>query len=363
MIAVINSTLSAARSTAEHYAPKPYYEIDTAFIAAQHWPLALIELALSRGVEEHKLLRGTGIFCEDIARNNLQLSPQQCFQLIHNVQKHSAQPDLSFLLGHRLLLDNTEAATVILANAHSLQDALDTLIAHPQLLSPFIAPRLSYEQNRLVIYWQDACGADSAQIFLLEMMATALSSLSRWQTGTSLPWQFYFTHSAPAYIEQYQVHLHTQCYSNSKVQFNAPVNAMAIERSHLHLPWKKSNPELATNARTAMTLNAPAMQQGFLAETYNYLHNNIQHAPNLEQTAADFSMSSASFKRKLKKHYSHFQAQYDLVRRDLAIKWLNQGGWTHEQVAQELHFYDAANLRRAFKKWTGKLPQAMAPLD
>lgn len=353
----VNSTQIAGR-----YNPKPYYEIDTPFIAAHHWPLVLIELALSRGVEEHKLLRGTGIFCEDIAHHNVYLSPQQCFQLIHNAQKYSAQADLSFLLGHRLFLDNIEA-TAAIANSHSLQDALDMLVAHVPLLSPFLAPRLSYEQDRLVIYWQDACGAENAQIFLLEMMATALSSLTRWQTGSNLPWQFYFTHCTPTHIEQYQVHLRTQPYSHSKVRFNAPVNAMAIERAHLHLPWKKSNPELAADARTAMTLNAPVFQQGFLAETYNYLLNNIQHAPNLEQTAADFSMSSASFKRKLKKHHSHFQAQYDLVRRDLAIKWLNQGGLTHEQVAQKLHFYDAANLRRAFKKWTGKLPQAMARLD
>lgn len=362
MSTVNNTNPDTGHYLPQRYLPKPYYEIDTAFIAAQHWPLALIELALSRGTEEHKLLRSTGIFCEDIARNPVQLSPQQCFQLIHNVQKHSAHADLSFLLGHRLFLDEIEA-NVAIANSHSLQDALDILIAHSQKLSPFIAPRLSYEQDRLVIYWQDACGADSTQIFLLEMMATALSALCRWQLGTSLPWQFYFTHAAPSYIEQYQVHLHTQARSHSNVQFNAPVNAMAIDRSHLHLPWKKSNPELAAHARAALTLNTPASPQGFLAETYNYLLNNIQHAPNLEQTAADFSMSSASFKRKLKKHHSHFQAQYDLVRRDLAIKWLNQGGWTHEQVAQQLHFYDAANLRRAFKKWTGKLPQAMTPLD
>ncbi len=358
MITVINSTSFAGR-----YMPAPYYEIDTAFVAAQSWPLVLIELALSRGVEEHKLLRSTGIFCEDVARGQVQLSPQQCFQLILNLQKHSAQSDLSFLLGHRLFLDSDATVTAAITNSLSLQDALDILIAHSQKLSPLIAPRLSYEQDRLVIYWQDACGADSTQIFLLEMMATALSALCRWQLGTSLPWQFYFTHAAPSYIEQYQVHLHTQARSHSNVQFNAPVNAMAIDRSHLHLPWKKSNPELAAHARAALTLNTPASPQGFLAETYNYLLNNIQHAPNLEQTAADFSMSSASFKRKLQKHHSHFQAQYDLVRRDLAIKWLNQGGWTHEQVAQQLHFYDAANLRRAFKKWTGKLPQAMTPLD
>ena len=347
----------------ERYQPSAYFEIDSSFIAARHWPLTLIELALDRGVEEHKLLRATGIFCEDIARNQLQLSPQQCFQLIQNAQKYYPQPDLSFLLGHSLFINNAGTAEIALANAQSLQDALDILLVYQQQLFPLLTPRLSYEQDRLVIYWQDACGAKNTQTFLLELMATALSALSRWQSGITLPWQFYFTHQPPVYIEQYQVHLQIQEKSTTQLHFNAPVNAMAIARSYLHLPWKKSDPFVAANARTQLALHSHSMQQGFLAETYNYLHNNIHLAPNLEQSAADFCMSSASFKRKLKKHHSHFQAQYDLVRRDLAIMWLNQGGLTQEQVAQKLHFYDAANLRRAFKKWTGRLPQGMPLLD
>ena len=348
--------MTAAMNTcpfSERYRPSPYYEIDSAFIAAHRWPLTLIELALSRGVEEHKLLRTTSIFREDITRDNLHLSPQQCFQLIQNVQKNYAQQDLSFLLGHCLFAHNSGAAEIALVNAHSLQDALDILVSYQQQLFPLLTPRLSYEQDRLVIYWQDSCGANSAQAFLLEIMATALSALGRWQVPSMQPWQFYFTHNTPVHIEQYQVHLQIQEKTKSQLQFNAPVNAIAIARADLHLPWKKSDSTLAAQANSELALHKKPLAQGFLAETYTYLHKNIQHAPSLEQTATDFSMSSASFKRKLKKHHSHFQAQYDLVRRDLAITWLNQGGLTHEQVAQKLHFYDAANLRRAFKKWTG----------
>lgn len=348
----MNTCSSSSSSGSSRYTPAAYYEIDSVFIDARGWPSALIELALGRGVEEHKLLRGTGIFCEDITRNNLYLSPQQCFQLIHNLQKRHAQQDISFLLGHRLLVENAGAAQTLLANAPDLQNALDILLHYQRLLSPFLTPRLGYEPDRLVIYWQDACGAEVAQTFFLEIMATALSSIARWQTGIALPWQFYFTYNAPAYIEQYQVHLH------GSVQFNAPANAMAISRNYLHLPWKKSNPDIAANALASavQAQNIHPFRHGFLAETYNYLHKNIHNSPNLEQSAADFGMSSASLKRKLQKHHSSFQQQFDLVRKHLALHWLSETGITQEEVAKQLHFYDAANLRRAFKRWTGHLP-------
>ncbi len=355
---------TATEDVSPTYKPGKYFEIDTSFIPAHQWPRTMIDLALSRGMEEHKLLRGTGIFFEDIATNNLQLTPQQCFQLIKNMQKHSHSQEFSFLLGHQIFSapahPTTHHSTISheknnLHNSANLQQALDVLLAQQIQLMPLLNLRSVYEQDRLVIYWQDACGAETTQIFLLEMMFTALNSLTRWRSGESYPWQFFLTHKKPDYIEQYDVHL------NSNVQFSSQTNAMAIARDYLHRPWKVNHSDQSASHSPIPAHTSPALefQRGFLAETYIYLQNNIRHNPNLEQTAVDFGMSSASFKRKLKKHHSHFQAQYDLARRDLAIMWLSQKGWTNEQVAKKLHFYDVANLRRAFKKWTGKLPQAI----
>lgn len=350
-----NTTNESITETGAYYKPLPYFEIDTPFIAAHEWPLTLIDMALSRGVEEYKLLRNTGIFREDIASKNIQLSPQQCFQLISNIQKHTHSNELSFLLGHQFFSAPDTTATTTLTKAANLQTAIDTLIEYQIQLMPLLNLRVCYEQDRLVIYWQDACGADTAMPFLLELMFTAFSSLSRWQSGENLAWQFYFTHGKPHYIEQYEVHL------NNKVQFSSQANAMAITRDYLHHPWKNSRAGTLTNALPVADAPHQSLpsQRGFLSELYNYLHHNIQHNPNLEQTADAFGMSSASLKRKLKKHRSHFQEQYDLVRKDLALYWLHQAGWSKEQVARELHFYDVANLRRAFKKWTGNLLPAV----
>lgn len=348
-----NTTLATAADS--YYRPGPYFEIDTSFIPAHEWPLEFIDMALSRGVEEHRLLRSTGIFRDDIAQKNLWLSPRQCFQLINNMHRYIPEKELSFLLGHRFFTTLDNAAITALNNAANLQMAIDIVMDHQTQLMPLLNLRSCYEQDQLVIYWQDACGAETAKTFLLEMMCTALSALARWHSGENLPWEFCFTHSKPTYIEQYEVHLH------NNVKFSSQANAMAIKRDYLYRPWKNSC--AATLARALITAaekkQTELFHRGFLSELYHYLHHNIQHDPNLEQTASTFGMSSASLKRKLKKHHSHFQEQYDLVRKDLALYWLCHAGWSKEQVAKALHFYDAATLRRAFKKWTGKDPQTV----
>ena len=61
-----------------------WYEADSRFIAGHYQPATLIDLALSRDIDSHRLLRGTGLFYDDIVAGHTRLSPQQCFALIAN---------------------------------------------------------------------------------------------------------------------------------------------------------------------------------------------------------------------------------------------------------------------------------------
>lgn len=342
----------ALPSNQAHY---EYYELDTAFIAARHLPATLVDLALSRNIDAHKILRGTRLFYEDFFNEHLSLSPAQCFALFDNLHKYMPGQDSRFLLGHRLYPGNYGAASTALVSAGNLQDALDIFCEARVLLSPLLCPHLEYGEHDISVYWHYSCSTPEHPEFLVEILFAALGSLCRWLSGTALPWRYYFAYSPPKYIEQYQVNF------GEHLHFNAQRNAMVIGREHLHSPWPKASPSTLAMARRAYLRERDALpaQDGFLVQIYQFLHSHISQAPNLEDTAKAFCMSSASLKRKLQKHRSHFQQQYDLVRRDLALQWLRQGGFSSEEIAQQLHFHDAANLRRAFKKWTGLTPSEL----
>ncbi|WP_039912745.1 AraC family transcriptional regulator [Cellvibrio mixtus] len=333
-----------------YYFPQTWREIDTPFIYAGGWPHSLIELACARGHQEHKLLRNTGIFLQDLAHNTLQFSAAQLFQLIENILKHPAGHELAFLLCHDVFTNNAK-----LDNAANLHDFLELFAGHSYAISPLLSPHFHYEQERLVIYWQDNFGADLIMPFLLEMIFTALQVYTRRRAGYQLPWAFHVSHNKPAYIEQYQVHL------GERVLFNARGNAVSIARTELYRQWHTSDSSIQLAQVSTIGENrhhgiTTPVVRGFLHEIYHYLKTNIQHNPHLEKTAQDFGMSSASLKRKLQKHNSSFQQQFDQARKHLALDWLSKEGVTQEEIAQHLHFYDAANLRRAFKRWTGQLP-------
>ncbi|MOA47520.1 HTH-type transcriptional regulator GadX [compost metagenome] len=73
-------------------------------------------------------------------------------------------------------------------------------------------------------------------------------------------------------------------------------------------------------------------------------------------------MSPATLKRKLHKHGTHYQEQRDLVRKHVALYLYRIKGYSNEEVAAYLHFHDATNFRRSFKRWTGLSPSALRQL-
>ena len=99
-------------------ASKPdWYERDSRFIAAHQQPACLIDLCLSRGIDSHRLLRGTGLFHEDILAGQTRLSPQQFVALIGNSKRLLDADDSSFLFGQRLLPGHYGDVSLALAKA------------------------------------------------------------------------------------------------------------------------------------------------------------------------------------------------------------------------------------------------------
>ncbi|WP_300732297.1 AraC family transcriptional regulator [Pseudomonas sp.] len=329
-----------------------WYEADHRFIPGHYQPATLIDLALSRDIDSHRLLRGTGLFYEDITAGRTRLSPQQFFSLIDNAQRLLGADDSSFLFGQRLLPGHYGAASHALQHAQNLHQALDTVTHHRALLSPLLTPRLLVDDHYAYVYWLDSCGAQEHLRFVLEASMTALMAMTQWLSGERLPWECSFCHAQPRYVEQYWVHL------GENTQFGSQLDLMRIPREYLTRAW----PNASATARQVALQDAQAqlhslgVRASLLDRLYVYLRNHAQHAPSLEQTAQHFAMSQATLKRKLSKHGTHFQAQQDQARKHMALYLYQIKGLSHEAVAEHLNFSDPANFRRALKRWTGCTP-------
>ena len=199
----------------------------------------------------------------------------------------------------------------------------------------------------------DSFGAPSQLPALVEMHMTAVTAMCRWLGGAHLPWRYCLNRSAPAHVEQHEVHL------GSDLRFNCHLDAMLIDPAWLDRPWPRGNAMAASVALQGAAAEAHALTPGLLTALYDYLLENIRLSPTLEGSAAAFGISPATLKRHLSRHGSHFQAELDQVRAHVSMHLFQMRGYDNEAVAQYLGFHDATNFRRSFKRWTGLAPRLL----
>lgn len=332
-----------------------WLECDTRFIPAHYQPASLIDMALTRGVNAHRLLQGSGLFHEDILTGNQFIAPWQFLRLIGNFQQQMQADDTSFLLGQQWLPGHYGAASHALSHATNLQEALHRLVQLQPLLSPLLRLRLRLDEQHIWLEWGDSFGAGSHRVFLIEAGMAAVTGMSRWLSGQRLPWVFHLSHGMPRCSEQYWVHLGEQ------LRFDSPLNQMSLPRDYLFHRWANASAtagQVAEREGLAALATLPA-PLSLLDRLHDHLRELARQPLRLETVAEAFDMSPATLKRKLQKHGTGFQEQLDLARSSLAMELYQSRGYSSEEVADYLNFSDRANFRRSLRRWTGRLPSEL----
>ncbi|WP_339650330.1 AraC family transcriptional regulator [Halopseudomonas pelagia] len=333
--------------------PRAWYEREARFISAHYQPASLIDQALARGLVSHRVLRGTGLFYQDILGGRQLISAEQFLRLIDNVRQLQGGDDCSFLFGQQLLPGHYGHASHALRHAQNLHQALERLVLLRRRLTPLLTPRIRLDDRFVYLHWFDSCGAGGREVFLMEASMTAVTAMCRWLSGGPLPWQYQLRHQQPGYIEQYWVHL------SEEVRFGCPQNLMRLPREYLVKPWPHASQtvgQVAEQASLDELAGANEMVPSLLEALFDYIHKHVRQPLGLERLAEAQGMSAATLKRKLKLHETNFQQQLDQVRTYVALDLYLSKGFSSDEVAAYLNFNDKANFRRSFKRWTGLLP-------
>ncbi|MBX3264928.1 MAG: AraC family transcriptional regulator ligand-binding domain-containing protein [Labilithrix sp.] len=78
--------------------------------------------------------------------------------------------------------------------------------------------------------------------------------------------------------------------------------------------------------------------------------------PSLASTAALLRVTERTLQRRLADSGTSYAQLLDGVRRDRALRLVEDGSWRLARVAFALHFSDESAFHRAFKRWTGRTP-------
>ncbi|MBE0359916.1 MULTISPECIES: AraC family transcriptional regulator ligand-binding domain-containing protein [Pseudoalteromonas] len=320
------------------------------YLSAQGLITTIVELAQNRGIDLHKLLRGTGIFEQDLLNFQHAFSISQQVRLLAQFKSLMKSTDSGFLLGSQLINDTRAEAQTLMYSAN-LAQVLKQLSLLRMQLAPLLFSQTYIKNNNFYIYIQPAHGLDEDLYhYVLEIYSTAFYSLLK-RVSTSYPHcQFDFAFKRPRHIQEYEHNL------GLKVSFDKPCTRWVLNKTML----RARNPhasQLRFMQAQSQLHNKNVVSMTFIEAVCRYLY--AYPSVNLEFTAKHFAMSPATFKRKLKLNGVRFSTLIDAQNKHKAIYLLTLCAKRNEQVAEQLAFYDIPNFRRAFKRWTGLTPSQL----
>jgi AraC-like DNA-binding protein len=320
--------------------------LEDKFIPAHQLAASLLDLAISRGADKHRLLRGTRIFYQDIKSGSTQISATQILTLIGNAKAQVSGYDCGFQLGRRLFPGNYGAISTALLHCRNLQDGLRLLSLFSTHICPFMHSYAYRDEQQYHLVINDALGCGEQWQFLVETYFSALVAGIKLLLGQRIPLHFDFPFARPRYIQEYETNL------GIRLNFSQPLLRIRFDKSWLNTPFAQHSHSLKFHALGQLKQQQTA--QGFIQAVRENVRENRQQS--LQTTAQWFAMSPATFKRKLNQHGVRFQQLQDEMGKQQAIYLLQVRKLSNEDSASLMEFSDIPNFRRAVKRWTGFTP-------
>ncbi|MGK8236159.1 helix-turn-helix domain-containing protein [Roseovarius sp. MS2] len=96
-----------------------------------------------------------------------------------------------------------------------------------------------------------------------------------------------------------------------------------------------------------------------MAVPFSMNHQHTQTPPSF----AHSRISRSTLQRRLREEGTSYQAVLDVMRRDMAIRYLTKTTLRADEIASVLAYRDANSFSRSFRRWTGLSPLAFRQVD
>ncbi|WP_296428031.1 AraC family transcriptional regulator ligand-binding domain-containing protein [Yoonia sp.] len=198
-------------------------------------------------------------------------------------------------------------------------------------------------------------GDVSVQRFGHMLILKLAHGLMSWLAGYEVPVMVVdFAFDRPEFAEDYAVIF------PAPSQFGAPASAISFDPGQLGPPQSRSAADLADFLKNApqdwIFTNSHEHTQSLLIREFlsrsQWVNCNLAHA------AQALNMTPRTLMRRLDADGTCFQAIKDGLRRDIAIRDLQAGRKSIEEISQDIGFSSAANFHRAFLRWTHGTPSS-----
>ncbi len=245
----------------------------------------------------------------------------------------------------------------VFAASETAHDALANLTRYMRIVNSAESFSIEDVALHVIIEGKPTPGIEGFGRHMFEYEDAVLIAALRALTGTQMaPVSMEFDHHRTSSTERFEL------FFGCPVSFGASSHRLTFSRKSLEAPFRTADPYLLKYIRTFCdealqrrhTSSTPLRAQAEAA-TAELLPKGQAKVGNVAKALA---MSTRTFTRRLAEEKTSYAILLDQLRRDLAMRYLEDMELELTQIAWLLGYSEASSFNHAFRRWTGASPKA-----
>lgn len=321
--------------------------------------LLIRDVVARRGVAPEVLFASAGVPGEIIDDPDGRLTGLQAGALLHVARELTHEPGLGYEIGLSSNLTSHGMVGFGLLSCANVAQAIALGERYLPLRLPMIAMALTSDGATAAIEVTETVPTGAVQQCLLDLFLVGLSRMAPALTNhRSRPEdvELWFDQEEPDYYARYADRLPPS-------RFGMGTNQIRFPASDLSLGPATANAVTVSivEARCRRELEQIGFHQDLVVQVRAALRQQLGRPSDLETIAAQLMMSGRTLRRRLAEEGTSFRRQVESVRRQEAIRLLENTGLSVAQIAERVGYTDVSSFSRAFVKWTSTTPGAYRP--
>jgi AraC-like DNA-binding protein len=316
----------------------------------------VLHYAKQVGVDPAEVCTVAGVAAETLADPAARLPHQMFNALWQAVAQRSGDPDFGLHLAQAA--DQMAAGSLlqaVLMNCATVGNALDKLTRYHGLTTDMVGLHVRLQGLEVRCGLEAAASGLALQRHHLEAMTGSLAGTLRRLTRDQVQFSaVHFTHAPPADTAE-----HRRLFG-CPVRFGQARNELRFSRDVLTWPVALANVQLLEKLeQLAQAMPSQYAPDKWADRVARQISQKLLQGekPDLEAVAKALALGPRQLQNRLREEDATFQRLLDALRKDAALRYLQDGELSLCDIAFLLGFTEQSAFNHAFKRWTGGRPR------
>lgn len=323
---------------------------------SSHLFRAILNALNKKGVNIDLLLEDLGISIEIYSNPDYRIDADLIRQFWEEVSPKIRDDYIGLYLGASISMTELGLSGMFFLYSPTIRVAIEKMIKYEVLISDFLKMKIipqPHNRERIVLEVND----NHPQIqHVIQTQFTLLTYTFKQLAGKNhKPERVLFSAPYPKDISRFDEVF------DCPIDFNEKVNAIEFKADTLNQPIIHRDPRLFENIDGLAKINLRRLVKNncLSQQVYEFIKEEIyssNQVPSLLETAQLFNVSGRTLQRKLKYESSSYGEILQNLRKNEALKLLEDKKMNVNEIAWLLGYVESSSFIIQFKNWTGKFP-------